>query len=141
MFRRWKRERFGSRKRLFGGAHGSAAAGRGAIVLQARGPKTPHPVTIDRALPGEELLDRQRIAGTGFFQADQAGAHASDHLRLAADDPAPGARGRQVFEAQAAPVDAENHHASVAVELGAHRLLPRYNPMSSEPMPYDLRNR
>ena len=43
---------------------------------------------VDRVLPGEEFIDRERVAVAGFLQREKATTHRRDHLGLAADDPA-----------------------------------------------------
>src|SRR4051812_18137711 len=67
-----------------------------AILLDARGAKSGEAVLVDRILPGEELLDGQRVARAGFLEGEQAAAHGSHDFRLAADDPAFGSRSRQI---------------------------------------------
>src|SRR5436190_24245386 len=71
-----------------------------AVLLDARGAQAGEAVLVDRILPGEEFLDRQRVAAAGFLERQQAAAHSGDHFRLAADDPALGARRRQVGDRQ-----------------------------------------
>src|SRR5262245_59283242 len=61
-------------------------------------------MTIDRALPGEKFLDRQRIALARFIQTEKTTTHRRDHFGLAANDPALGAGRRQVGERQRAAV-------------------------------------
>ena len=39
-----------------------------AILLDARGAQAGEAVLVDRILPGEEFLDRQRVAGAGFLE-------------------------------------------------------------------------
>src|SRR5581483_1781652 len=71
-----------------------------AILLNARRAQSGKPVLVDRILPGEEFLDRKRIAGAGLFQRQQTATDRGDHLCLAADDPALGCRRWQVRNSQ-----------------------------------------
>ena len=57
------------------------------ILLDAGGPQSCQTVLVDRKLPGEELVDRQRIAAAGFLKGQKATAHSGDDLSFAADDP------------------------------------------------------
>ena len=59
------------------------------------------PVLVDGILPGQEFLDRERIAAAGLLQRKQAAAHGRDDFRLAADDPALGSRRGQIRDRQA----------------------------------------
>ncbi len=47
---------------------------------------------VDGELPGQEFVDRQRVAAAGFLQRKQATADGGDDFRLAANDPALGSR-------------------------------------------------
>src|SRR5262245_22570076 len=50
-----------------------AQCGRGdllAILLDARGAQTGEAVLVDRVLPGQEFLDRQRVARAGFLEGE-----------------------------------------------------------------------
>src|SRR5215468_10324578 len=75
-----------------------------AVLLDARGPQAGEPVLVDRILPGQELLDRQRVAAAGLLKRKQAATHGSHNLGLAPDDPALGAWRRQVGDRQRAAV-------------------------------------
>src|SRR5665213_522914 len=70
------------------------------VLLDARGAQAGQAVLVDGILPGEELLDRQRIARAGFFQRQETTAYGGDHLGLAADDPAIGGWRRQIRDRQ-----------------------------------------
>src|SRR5437588_205663 len=59
-----------------------------AVLLNAGGAQPAHAMALDQALPGQELVERQRVAPAGLLEADQAQAHARHDLRLAADHPA-----------------------------------------------------
>src|SRR5262249_22988060 len=63
---------------------------------------------IDRALPGEELVDGQLVALAGFLNAEQASAHRGDHLGLAPDDPALCVPRREIRDCQRAPIGPDN---------------------------------
>src|SRR4051812_33996982 len=88
-----------ARRRLVG----VAVLGTCPIILQARGPQTAQTVPVDRTLPREEFLDRERIALTRFLKADDTGAHRGHDLGLATDHPALDARRRQVLDAHQPP--------------------------------------
>src|ERR1700752_4872849 len=75
-----------------------------AILLDARGTQTGETVTVDRILPGEKLLDRQRITRARFLERQKSATNRRHHLRLAADDPAPRAGSRQIGDGQGATV-------------------------------------
>src|SRR6266511_2311647 len=75
-----------------------------AILLNARGAQAGEPVLVDRILPGEEFLDRERIAAAGFLERKQPAAHGGNHLGLAPDDPTLRARRRQIRDCERAAV-------------------------------------
>src|SRR4051812_35753739 len=52
------------------------------VLLNARGAQTGEAVLVDRGLPGEEFLYRERIAAARFFKRKQAAAHGCDDLGL-----------------------------------------------------------
>src|SRR4051794_231367 len=66
------------------------------VLLDAGSAQSSQTMLVDRLLPGEELLYRQRITGAGLLEAEEAAAHRGDHLRLAADDPTLGIAWRKV---------------------------------------------
>src|ERR1043166_7545773 len=74
------------------------------ILLDARGAQAGEAVLVDRVLPGEEFLDRERVAAARFLEREQATADRGDDLGLAPDDPALGARCRQVGDRQRASI-------------------------------------
>src|SRR5208283_5120037 len=97
-----------------------------AVLLNARGAQASKAVLIDGILPGQEFLDRQRIACAGLFQRQQATAHRGDHLSLAADDPAFRRRRRQVRNREGAAIGPDDVFDPRAVGLGhwcTHRTL------------------
>ena len=57
-------------------------------------------MAIDRVLPGEEFLDRQRVALAGFLERQQAAADGRDHFGLAPNDPTLGMGRRQIRDRQ-----------------------------------------
>src|SRR6185436_12472461 len=74
--------------------------------------------TLDRALPGEKLFDRQRIALARVFEAEQAAAHRDNDFRFATDDPSLGIGRRQISQRQRAAVRADHvAHARPALLL------------------------
>jgi hypothetical protein len=66
------------------------------ILLDPGGPQTGQTMLIDRKLPGQEFVDRQRITAAGFLEGEQATADCCNDLGFAADDPPFGARRGQV---------------------------------------------
>src|SRR5215468_4666976 len=56
------------------------------VLLDARGAQAGKAVLVDRILPGQEFLDRQRVAAASFLERKQAAAHGSNDLGLASDD-------------------------------------------------------
>src|SRR3979411_2494935 len=58
------------------------------VLLNPCGAQAGEPMAIDRILPGEEFLDRQRIAAASFFERQQAATHGRDDFGLATDHPA-----------------------------------------------------
>src|SRR5256714_10197917 len=61
-------------------------------------------MTVDRILAGEEFLDGQRVTGTRLFERQKSATNRGHHLRLAADDPTPGAGSRQIGDGQGAAI-------------------------------------
>src|SRR4029453_7370814 len=74
------------------------------VVLDAGGAQPGQAEAIDRTLPGEELVHRQRVALAGLFQAPQAPTHRCHDFRFAPYDPALGILGRKVGDRQRASV-------------------------------------
>lgn len=64
-----------------------------AIFLDAGGAQAGQAVLVDRPLPGQELVDRERVALTSLLEADQPAADRGDDLSFAANDPPFGIRG------------------------------------------------
>ena len=57
------------------------------ILLSSRGTQAGGAVAVDRALPDEKFIDRERVAAASFLQREQTTAHGSYHLGLATDHP------------------------------------------------------
>src|SRR5690606_2032609 len=64
------------------------------VLLDSRRTQARETMTVDRVLPGEELLHRQSIAAASLFERQETATDSRDNLRLAANDPAfrPGRR-------------------------------------------------
>src|SRR3989442_11710569 len=75
-----------------------------AILLNARGAQAGQAMLVDRILPGEEFLDRERVAAAGFLERKQPPPHGGNDLGLAPDDPALGARCGQIGDGQRAAI-------------------------------------
>src|SRR6266700_1322799 len=78
------------------------------ILLDSRRAQAGEAVLVDGILPGQEFLDRQRIAAARFVEREQPAAHGSNHLGLAPDDPAFRARCRQIGDRQRAAVRSDH---------------------------------
>src|SRR5262249_2266055 len=79
-----------------------------AVLLDARRAQARQAMLVDRALPGEELVDGELVALAGLLNAEQAPAHGGDHLGLAADDPTLGIPRREIRNCQRAPIGPDN---------------------------------
>jgi hypothetical protein len=66
------------------------------ILLDAGGPQAGKTMLIDGKLPGQEFVDRQRVAAARFFEGKQAAPDCGDDFGLAADHPPFGAWRGQV---------------------------------------------
>jgi hypothetical protein len=66
------------------------------ILLDPGGPETCQTMLIDGKLPGQEFVDRQRVAAAGFLEGEQAAANRRNDFGLAADNPPFGAGRGQV---------------------------------------------
>jgi len=58
-----------------------------AVLLNTRRAQAGKAVLIDRVLPGEEFLDRQRLTAARLFERKQSAANRSDNFGLAANHP------------------------------------------------------
>src|SRR6516225_5604323 len=87
-----------------GGPSSDGGLGLLAVLLDAGGAQAGEAMLVDRILPGEEFLDRQRIAAAGLLERKEPAAHGSNDLGLAPDDPALGPWCRQIGDGQRAAV-------------------------------------
>jgi hypothetical protein len=71
-----------------------------AVLLDSRGSKPCKAVLIDGKLPGQELVDSQRISAAGFLEGQQAAANRGNDFRLATDDPSLGSGCWQIRDCQ-----------------------------------------
>src|SRR5689334_2575042 len=88
------------------------------ILLDSRGPQAGEPITIDRILPGEEFLDRQRVTAASFFERQQATTHGRDDFGLATDHPALGTGRGKVRNRERATVGPDDILDPRAMGLG-----------------------
>jgi hypothetical protein len=58
-----------------------------AILLDAGSAQSGKAMLIDGKLPGEELVDGQRVAAAGLLKGEQAATYCGDDFGLPADDP------------------------------------------------------
>lgn len=75
-----------------------------AILLKTRRPQPGQTMAVDRALPAEEFLDGQRIAGTGIFKRKQSASYRCDDFRFAPNHPALGVLARKIRKGQRATI-------------------------------------
>src|SRR5262245_27624220 len=89
-----------------GRTRGAGGQPRGllAILLDAGGRQPVESVAIDQILPGEELLDRERVAAALLFERQEPAANGSNDLGLAANDPALRPRCREIGNCERAAV-------------------------------------
>src|SRR5487761_607959 len=71
-----------------------------AILLDAGRAQSGKAMLVDRVLPGQEFLDRQRIAAARFFERQQSAANGGNYFRFAADAPTLRPRCRQIGDGQ-----------------------------------------
>ena len=57
------------------------------ILLDAGGPQAGQAMLIDGELPGQKLVDRQRVAAASLLKGEQAAANRGNDFGLAADYP------------------------------------------------------
>src|SRR4051794_16285640 len=82
--------------------------GLSAVFLDARGAQPRQSVLVDRALPAQELVDREGISVARLLKAEQPPPDRGNDLGLAADDPAPGVSGGKVRDGQGTAVGADH---------------------------------
>jgi hypothetical protein len=78
---------FARRNRFFSNATGLSKAGLLAILLDTGGAQPGKAMLIDGELPGEEFVDRQRIAAASLLKGEQAAADCGDDFGLTANYP------------------------------------------------------
>src|SRR5580704_5461629 len=78
------------------------------VLLDARRAQAGEAVLVDGILPGEKFLDGQCVAAAGFLKRKQAASNGGNHLGLAPNDPALGARRRQIGDRQRAAVRSDH---------------------------------
>jgi hypothetical protein len=78
---------FAGRSRFSSNATGSEKAGLLAILLNARGAQTRKAMLIDGKLPGQEFVDRQRVAAASLLKGEQAAADRGNDFGLTANYP------------------------------------------------------
>src|SRR3984957_391712 len=57
------------------------------ILLNSGGAQAGQAVLIDGKLPGQEFVDRQRVAAASLLEGEQAAAHGGNDLGLTANNP------------------------------------------------------
>src|SRR5690606_13103143 len=114
-----------------------------AVLLDPRRAQALHAPAVDRLLPAEEFLGRQAIARQRLLQRQQPAAHGGDHLGLAPDDPALGARRRKIRQGQRRSSRTDHVHLASAVKalLLQHGLKPHSPPPWPEATPYAAKGR
>ena len=90
-------------------------------------------------LPGQEFVDRQRVAAAGLFERKQAAANGSDDLGLAANDPALGAGRGQIRDRQRTAVRPDDVLDPRAMGFG-HGVLTNSQPLNSREQDYAARD-
>jgi hypothetical protein len=58
-----------------------------AILLDAGGAQSRQAMLVDGKLPGQEFVDRQRVAAAGLLKGEQAAADRGNDFGLTADNP------------------------------------------------------
>jgi hypothetical protein len=67
-----------------------------AILLNACRAQAGKTVLIDRELPRQKFVDRQRVAAASLFEGEEPATHGGNDFSLAANDPAFGPGRRQI---------------------------------------------
>jgi hypothetical protein len=97
------------------------------VLLDPGCPETGEAMLIDGHLPAQEFLGRQRIALTGFLEAQQTTTDSGDDFGFTADDPAAGAGGRQVGNRQGTAIGPNDILDPWAVGFGHDTLTQKFN--------------
>jgi hypothetical protein len=66
------------------------------ILLDPGGPQAGQAMLINRKLPGQELVNRQRVTAAGFLKREKSASDRCNYFGLAADNPPFGAGRRQI---------------------------------------------
>jgi hypothetical protein len=80
-----KKNGFAERSRF--SSNVAIGAGLLPILLDAGGAQARKAVLVDGKLPGQELVDRQRVAAAGLLEGEQAAAHSGNDFGLTANNP------------------------------------------------------
>src|SRR5262245_12057159 len=97
-----------------------------AILLNAGGLAAWQAVPVVRTLPGKACLDGQRVTAASLLAGQESAAHGSNHLGLAADHPAAGARRREVRHREGGaigPDDVVDTRTQLTIHARIHRQL------------------
>jgi hypothetical protein len=79
-----------------------------AVVLNSRGAKTSKAMRLNRVLPIQKFIHRQRVTAAGFFQRKQTTAHGCNHFGFAPYHPSSRIGRWQIGDCQWAPIGADN---------------------------------
>src|SRR6516165_9802359 len=93
-----------------------------AILLNTRGAQAGKAMAVDRVLPSQKFLDRERIAAAGLLKRKKAAAHRRNNFRLATNHPALRAGRRKVGDGKRASIGPDDVLHPRAVGL-AHATL------------------
>jgi hypothetical protein len=94
------------------------------ILLYPRGPQPCQTVLVQRPLPRQVFLGRQRVTITGFLEAQEAPAYGCNHFGFAPDDPAVTTWWWQIRYCQRAPVGADDIvDAGTQLTVSVHTLV------------------
>jgi hypothetical protein len=88
------------------------------VMLNACSAQTREAVLVDRELPAEEFLGRQRVALAGLIEAQETTANGGHHFGLAADHPSPCVGRRKIRNRQRATVRPDDIFCPRAMRLG-----------------------
>src|SRR6185436_17151813 len=80
-------------------------------------------VLLDRLAPAVELFFRKPVTRAGVFHRQQAAANRSNHFCLTPDNPARGARRRQIVQSERIPIGTHHHPIISALLLHGAFLL------------------
>ena len=111
-----------------------------AIVLDAGDSQAGHAAAIDGTLPARKFLKAQRIALTGFLQAEKTPAHGGDDLGLSADNPATGVGWWQIGNRQGAAIGTDDIFNSRAYHFGHWTLYTNSRPYAGHFRGVPLKN-